>query len=222
MMNENIAIRVNRIISAGASALVGSIENSNPAMIMEQALREIDAALDEVRDELGKVAAGLHLAQARLNEEQQRHAALADQTETAVRENREDLASAAIARQLDIEARIPLLAQTVDDYREREHELEAYIHALQGRRREMREELVRYVSERQKDRRNGSAGATAASHDVNRKVARAEAVFDRMLEHAGGLPPRRHAIDGAGAAGGITAAGNRPERQRCQWPERRR
>jgi phage shock protein A len=62
-----------------------------------------------VRAELGLVAANRHLAQQqhlRLNRE---HDALGVALTTALQEARDDLAKTAIARQIDIEAQLPIL-----------------------------------------------------------------------------------------------------------------
>ncbi len=52
-MKESITGRVGRIVSSSVNALVDAIENVAPAMVMEEAIREVDAVLDEVRAELG-------------------------------------------------------------------------------------------------------------------------------------------------------------------------
>ncbi|MDH3763867.1 MAG: PspA/IM30 family protein, partial [Gammaproteobacteria bacterium] len=54
-MKENIANRVGRIISGSLNALVDAVENAAPETVMEEAIREIDGAIDEVRTELGRV-----------------------------------------------------------------------------------------------------------------------------------------------------------------------
>ena len=52
-MAETLASRVGRLISGTANSLVDAIENAAPEIVMEQALREIDQAIDDVRAELG-------------------------------------------------------------------------------------------------------------------------------------------------------------------------
>lgn len=114
-MKESMSSRVGRLIAGSVNAVIDAVENAAPEVVMEQALREIDGATDEVRTELGRVIAGKHLANKRLVEESRKHEALAEQIELAVKEGREDLAEAAIARQFDIEAQIPVLESSIAD-----------------------------------------------------------------------------------------------------------
>ncbi len=73
---------------------------------------------------------------------------------------------------------------------DRESELEGFIAALQAKKREMREELKRFV-----ESRNIQAGQTSADgsgpsteHKVNRAIDEATSAFDRVLENNAGVP----------------------------------
>ena len=72
-MTERLTNRVGRIISGSINAIVNAVEDVAPTVVMEQAIREIDKAVDEVRSELGKVIASKHLANKRLSEKNTRH-----------------------------------------------------------------------------------------------------------------------------------------------------
>lgn len=190
-MKEGLGIRVGRIVSGSLNALVDAVEGAAPELVMEEAVREIDAAIDEVRAELGRTIAGRHLAVKRLDEENRHHASLGEQIAVAVEAGRDDLAEAGIARQLDIEAQLPVLEQAITSATEQERELEGYLQALQAKRREMREELKR-LAERRREAAAVQAGSDAqtagsGSADVSRRVARAESAFDRVLERETGL-----------------------------------
>lgn len=198
-MTTTIATRAGRIISGSAHALINAVENAAPEMVMEQALREVDDLIDEVRTELGRQAASKHLANSRIQEENRKHEALAEQIAVAVQEQRDDLAATAIAQQLDIEAQLPLLERTIADCTQQEQELDATIKALQGRRREMQDELARFAEQR-RNPVNTAANGTAKNSTLETKLARAESAFDRVLERNLGLPGRRGAVDAASAA----------------------
>lgn len=73
-----------RIISGSLNALVGALENTAPEMIMEQAIREIDLAIEEVRTELGKVIALKYLANRRLAEKNDKHEDMSEKIQYAV------------------------------------------------------------------------------------------------------------------------------------------
>lgn len=187
-MSDSMAARVGRIISGGLNAIIDSVENAAPETVMEQAIREIDGAVDEVRDELGKVIAGKHLAEQRLETEREKHRQLAEQVTVAVREGRDDLAEAGIARQLDIEAQLPILEKNIAGLAARQRELEGYVEALKAKKREMRAELEQFRASRQASQAAGlePTAPTAATVD------KASAAFERVVERAMG---------GAGAAG---------------------
>ncbi|TNE60879.1 MAG: PspA/IM30 family protein [Alphaproteobacteria bacterium] len=183
----NLASRVSRLIAGSVNAAVDMVENAAPEMVMEQAVRELDAAINEVRAELGKATADRHLAAKQLAQNSDKHAELAEQIEVAITAKRDDLAEAAIGRQMDLEAQMPVLETAVTDAAERERELEGYVTALQGKRSDMREEL-RLWRERQKELPENTvvdaAGKPSPTHEINRSVDRATAAFDRAAGYA--------------------------------------
>lgn len=192
-MKEKLIGRIGRIISASFNSLVGAIENTAPEAIMEEAIREIDDAMDDVRAELGKVVANKHLANTRLMEENKKHEDLSEKIELAVSEVRDDLAETAIARQLDIEAQIPVLEATIADCGAKEKELEGYISALQAKKRQMKEELSQYRTSLE-EAGQASSPDKGGSHssDTEKKVSRAEETFERVMEKATGVPMGTH------------------------------
>jgi len=201
-MKESIANRVGRIISGSLNALIDAVENAAPETVMEEAIREIDGAIDEVRAELGRVVANKHLANQRLMEESRKHDDLSEKIELAVTEDRDDLAEAAIASQLDIEAQIPVLETTIADCGTQEKELEGYISALQAKKREMKDDLKSFrEARREADSVAASAsGSSGGGSGVEAKVGKAESAYTRVLENATGLVGRVGSGDTASAA----------------------
>ena len=184
-MAESIGTRVGRIIAGSVHALVDAVENAAPEMVMEQAIREVDEAIDDVRAELGRAAANKHLASTRLMEENRKHEELGAQIELAVGQARDDLASAAIARQLDIEAQIPVLEATIADCQGKEKELEGYIAALQAKKREMQDAVRQFAASRAQAQAPGAPQPAASSSTA--RVERAESAFDRVLQKQAGV-----------------------------------
>jgi len=197
-MAESLTHRVKRIISGSAHALISAIEDLTPEAVMEEAIREIDQATDEVRSELGRVVASKHLASKRLLEENNRHDELGGRIEIAVDQSREDLAKVAIAQQLDIEAQMPILESTISEAASREKELEGYVTALLAKRREMQGELLAFREARRAASMDTSEAA--AGGQVGAKVRAAESAFDRMLSRQAGLPGMRSVADARTAA----------------------
>ncbi len=191
-MIEGIGARVGRIVSGTVNMLVESMEHTAPEMVMEQAIREIDTAIEEVRAEFGREMAKKHLATNRLTEENRKQQELVSKIELAIKEGRDDLAEVAIAQQLDVEAQIPILENTITDCSHREKELGGYITALQAKKREMRDDLRSLRDARVKASNVQPSGAsnpnTPSQDRIQVIVERAESTFDRVLEKTTGVP----------------------------------
>ncbi|HYD41904.1 MAG TPA: PspA/IM30 family protein [Anaeromyxobacter sp.] len=188
-MRDTLTSRVKRIIAGGAHALVDAVEGLAPDAVMEQIIREVDGAMDEVRTELGRVLAGKHLATRRLAEENRKHEELAEKAELAVKQGREDLAEAAVAHQLDIEAQLPILERAIAEAADSEKELEAYLTALNARRREMVADLQAFRAAREKAAALQEGAGGTVTGDVEGKVTRAQNAFERVFQAHGGVPP---------------------------------
>jgi phage shock protein A len=181
-MPETLTTRVGRVIAGGLHALIDRLEDQAPDAMMEQSVREAESVIGEVRHELGLVSANRHLAQqqhARLNGQ---HETLAAQIELALAQGREDLARAAVARQLDIEAQIPVLETTLAEHARQENELQGYVAALLAKKREMQESLAEFRTSR------GAASAGSAGDEAGRRTGGAASVFDRLYQRQTGLP----------------------------------
>lgn len=189
-MSETLRSRVSRIISMGFSAIVGAVEGLSPDGVMEEAIREIDEAVEEVRAELGKVIASRHLAGKRLAEKTTAYEELEKKIAVAVGEGRDDLAEAGIAHQLDIEAQLPILRSAADDLGKREAELSSYIAALGAKKREMREDLAKYRASLAQagPAAQATGGVSADASDAAKKISKASSTFERVMARQTGLP----------------------------------
>lgn len=190
-MTDTIATRVGRIVSGSVNSLIDAVESMAPELVMAEAINEVDAVIDEVRAELGRVIAQKHFATTRLAEENRKHAELSGKIETALEQGREDLAETAVAQLVDIEDQVPVLETTLTQAAEKETELEGYVSALQARKREMQVELKELrAAKSEPATADGSAAispAAAKSGGPQAKLERAESAFERALEKAGGI-----------------------------------
>lgn len=187
-MADTLSTRVGRIVSGSAHALIDAVEGAMPDAVLQQTLREIDKAIDDVRAELGRTIAGKHLASKRLTEQSSRHEELAAQIELALREGREDLARAAVEHQLDVEVQVPVLEATVADASKRETELEGYVAALLAKRREMEEAFQAMTLARARGAEEAGAAKTGSAGEgpsVTRRVENATGAFDRLMAREG-------------------------------------
>lgn len=187
-MADTLSARVGRIVSGSAHALIDAVEGAMPDAVLQQTMREIDKAIDDVRAELGRTIAGKHLASKRLTEQSSRHEELAAQVELALREGREDLARAAVEHQLDVEVQVPVLEATVADASRREVELEGYVAALLAKRREMEEAFRAMMLARARGAEEAGAaksGAAGEGPSITRRVENATGAFDRLMAREG-------------------------------------
>ncbi|WP_019677898.1 PspA/IM30 family protein [Arsukibacterium perlucidum] len=196
-MSESITRRVARLVSGSVNALVDAVESSAPEAVMEQAIRELDAAIADTRTELGQQVAQKHLASKKLMEENSRCEMLAGQLEVAIANGRDDLAEVGIAQQMDIEARIPVLEASISDCANREKELEGFIQALQAKKREMKAELSAFVQS-QAAKSSATVAGGKKSDSATDKAERASDAFGRVLEKASGIAGRDTALGNAG------------------------
>ena len=186
-MPETLKTRVGRVIAGGVHALLDRIEDQAPEALMEQSLREADAVIDDVRHELGVVSANRHLSQQQHASLNSQHAKLAGQIDDALTGGREDLARAAVARQLDIEAQLPVLETTLGEYTRQEAEMQGYVAALLAKKREMQEALADFRKSRAAAAatvapRGGVVGSTA-----EHRIDNVTGAFDRIYERQTGL-----------------------------------
>ncbi|MEM9840696.1 MAG: PspA/IM30 family protein [Pseudomonadota bacterium] len=187
-MREGLIGRVKRLVSGSVNSAVDAVEAAAPETVLKEAVREIDTALDEVRHELGKTLADKHHAAKRLASTSEKHEELGEKIEFAVSEGRDDLAQAAIARQLDLEAQIPVLESALRDFSEEETDLEGYIAALTARRREMEDDLDQFLKARADAAKAQAGGATGGSGSTAEDRARkADRAFSRVLKNASGI-----------------------------------
>ena len=185
---DSIGSRVGRIISGSAKRIVEILESATPEIVMEEAISEIDQAVLEVREELGKVEAERHLAAKRLEESTRIHDELSSQIQVALDKKREDLAEAAVQRQLDIESQLPVLRASIGEAQEKGQQLESYIAALQAKKREMRDELRNWRASKEIAEKVAAAGEAGGVASVDAKVARAESVFERLASNRPATP----------------------------------
>ena len=179
-MVENISKRIGRIVSGGVNAMVAAAEEASPVIVMEQSLREIDLAIDEVKVEKGQATAARYLANKRLSQHNSKHSDIAGKIELAVEQNRDDLAEAAISQQIDIEAQIPVLENIVTDCCGQEAQFDGYLTALNAKKREMLDELNLYKKSLTKTPENGVSAVGEESQSYQ-KAQQSMAVFDKIL-----------------------------------------
>lgn len=183
-MTESIFVRVQRVLSTGVETGVGAIERASGSSLMREAIRQVDRALDDICAE--QAASRARRAQAARQQQtlRERLATLSEQARFAMSKGREDLAEAAVARQLDYEAQAERLKKDQAQAAAEAARLDACLAAMKVRKAEMEKELAAFQTAR-REAACGEYAATPAERSRT-KVARAEAAFERAMAAAGG------------------------------------
>ena len=130
-----------------------------------------------------------HLTAKKLADENNQHETLSEQIALAVQSGRDDLAQAGIAQQLDIEARVPVLENSLADLGSQERELDTFVVALLAKQREMQAALHDW--QRSQAAAIGVA-LNGTSADKIAQIARAASKsgdsFNRVMQRQGGVP----------------------------------
>ena len=185
-MAESIFARVSRLLSATVEDRVDRMEQAGGEAVMREAIREADRAIDEVRAQLETaMARRLNAArQQRLLSE--RVDELTVKAGFALKEGREDLAEAALSRQVDFEAQAKKLDSVQRQAREEEQRLEDGLSALNARKAQMEEALSAFLISR-REAALGGDGPARSSHSAEKKVDAAERAFDRAMAGSDGF-----------------------------------
>ncbi|MGZ9723648.1 PspA/IM30 family protein [Rhizobium miluonense] len=194
MTNEGILSRMGRLIAGLANTAIDKVEGTNKIAVIEQALREIDAAADDARADLGKARAEEYRIQSRRNEIVDDLAALDDKIRLAVSTDRDDLAKAGVARQIDLEAQIAALDKALADANEQIDEGQKALQAVLATRREAEARLVDFkrsiARHTPEEATGGNPRATSTSG-----AARAAAAVSRLTGVPAGEPTTSAELD---------------------------
>ncbi len=140
-MSDKLLNRITRLISGITHNALSQAEQAAAVPVMEQAIRDIDEAIKEVRAEIGKSEATKYNVGRRISELQGEHEGLNEKISLALKEDKEDLAEAGAGRQLDIETQLTLLRRTLEDADGDIAKLSDSVNALQASRREAQQRL---------------------------------------------------------------------------------
>src|SRR5665213_4452264 len=108
-MSEGIFIRVKRIVSGNTHDVVDKMEKSQAEIVLREALREVERAIEDVRSEQGKSMVRSKQAENQMTMLKTKIDDLHEKVQFAIDQGRDDLAKAAIARQVDFEAQMQVL-----------------------------------------------------------------------------------------------------------------
>jgi phage shock protein A len=193
MATEGVVARIGRVMAGMAHTVVDLAEQANPEGVLTQALREIDGAIDEVRTEIGKSKSEQIRLEARIKELDDERIALDARVKTALDQERDDLAEAGIARQLDIESQSNLLARLRGEALAQIQYLETSLEAIRASKREAEARLA--------DLRRSTPGPDGEAVSGSGRVDRAQSKVEKALGAAARVTgvPAGPAVEDAGA-----------------------
>ncbi len=174
--------RLKRLVSSHVAAMADALKTTNPEQAMDDALQEVDKALNGIRREMGLAIADQHNAGKALAEAKTRAGEIDAEITAAIAEGLDDKAAAALNRQLDLEAHIAELEMLAREAAEAQSELEESVSMMADLRRDMVEDKERFLEAR------ADAADDAAYDDQGvdgSPMARAERAynnFNRILE----------------------------------------
>lgn len=188
MMNEGILARMGRLIAGLANAAIDKAEGSNKIIVVEQALKEIDKAADEARNDLGKVRAEEYRIISRRDEIVADIESLDEKIQLAISEDRENLAKVGIARQIDLESQLAALDKALADVRSNLEEGQQALQAVLATRREAEARLAEL--KRSMTQFHNDSTSAAVKGDAANGAARAAAAISRVT----GVPNADNAV----------------------------
>ena len=188
-MAESIVIRVRRIMSGSVGDLVDAMEKAASETVMREAIREVDRAIAEVRSELGRATARQGHAQRHVVMARGKIADLGAKATFAVEQQRDYLAEAAISRQIDLEAQMPVLETAVAEAAKEAAELERCLAALAGSKHEMEADLAAYDAAKAEARSVVEGGCpTKGAMRAEQRTDDAINAFNRAMNGASAVP----------------------------------
>jgi phage shock protein A len=142
MLHEGILARMGRLLAAIANQTIDNAEDNNKVALVKQAIREIDAGADEARYALGKSRAEEFRLKRRREQLDTEVSGLTEKIRLALAENREDLARAGVARQIDLDSQTLALERAADFIELEIDEQTKALQAMLGARREAEARLA--------------------------------------------------------------------------------
>ncbi|MEM7223114.1 MAG: PspA/IM30 family protein [Pseudomonadota bacterium] len=186
VMSDKLLTRVTRLISGIAHNTLSHAEQAAAVPVMEQAVRDIDDAIKDVRAEIGQNEATKYNVTRRITELRGEHGNLDAKIATALGESQESLAEAGVARQLDIENQLALLNRTLEDAEGEIAKLTDSLNALRASRREAQQRLKDLKSA--PPAAAGDSGGGAPGRSATAKADEAIESAQRLGEDLTGVP----------------------------------
>jgi phage shock protein A len=141
-MGWSLTERVNRLVSGSINTTFDRIENAVPEVFLAELIREMKQARRDARAELGQSLADAHNAAKGIERTRVEQLDLRKKLDLAIEESRDDLAVNVIGRQIDLEAQLPVLKDSLAEAAAKESEFTRVIQVLDATIRDREDELA--------------------------------------------------------------------------------
>ena len=183
-MAESILARVSFLLSATLEDAIDRMQRAGGAAVMHDSIRDAERAIEQAKVELEASMARRLQAARQQKMFTERAEALTAKAGSALGQGREDLAEAALSRQVDFEEQAKALHALQQQVREEERRLEVGLAALAARKRQMEDALQAFLVSRGEAIVGGDR-ATRPAGSAEKIVDAAEQAFGRAMAGAG-------------------------------------
>jgi phage shock protein A len=190
-MSETIIARVKRIVSGNLNELIDRLEKSQAEIVMKEAIREVDRAIEDVRSAQGKSLLKSKQIENQVISLKSKLSELSQKILFAIDQQRDDLAKAAITRQLDLEMQIGAAEKINTELLSEQKNLAECASTLAIRKSEM-EDALKLLA--QAHSAVEETGLPSGSNNVSplKRAETASSAFNRVLDLTAGLETKVH------------------------------
>ncbi len=183
---ESLFSRAGRLLAGIAVEAIERAEGNNKQAVVKQAIREIEAAEQEARDDLARERAQEWRLKARQGEIARDMEALNAQIATAVAGGRDDLAKSGIARQMDLEAQFEVVGKALEESEDKIETVLTTLRAIMSGLQDAEARLAELKRSEEQETASKSGGAKRAAGHATAAAKSAKA--SRAIERTVGVP----------------------------------
>ena len=183
---ESLFSRAGRLLAGIAVEAIERAEGNNKQAVVKQAIREIEAAEQEARDDLARERAQEWRLKARQAEIAREMEALNAQIATAVAGGRDDLARSGIARQMDLEAQFEVVGKALEESEDKIETVLTTLRAIMSGLQDAEARLAELKKSEEQETASKSGGAKRAAGHANAGAKSAKA--SRAIARTIGVP----------------------------------
>jgi phage shock protein A len=190
---ESLFSRAGRLLAGIAVEAIERAEGNNKQAVVKQAIREIEAAEQEARDDLARERAQEWRLKARQSEIAKEMEALGAQIATAVADGRDDLARAGIARQMDLEAQFEVVGKALEESEDKIETVLTTLRAIMSGLQDAEARLaeLKKSEEQEAASKSGSGKRTAGHSTAAAKSAKASRAIARTVGVPASMAPSK-------------------------------